>query len=57
VAALSYRVPNRPRFPTTLASFDDRVLASKAVARRMLRDAVLMVLAFLALTALFHLAR
>ena len=51
---MSYRFPDRP---TTLATFNDRFVARRAVARRKLRDALLMLLAYLALTALFHLAR
>jgi hypothetical protein len=35
----------------------NRMRERKRVARRMLRDALLMLLAFLALTALFHLGR
>jgi hypothetical protein len=55
---LSYRFPNRPVLPLTPVIFDDsELLERKRVAGRMLRDAFLMLLAFLALTALFHLAR
>ena len=53
-----HRFPNRPVLPLTPVIFDDtELLERKRLAGRMLRDALIMLVAFIILTALFHLGR